>query len=513
MNFYLDDSNIKKEYPYCTLERSDWNDWGYYATFFLTLHFSSTQKQNFGAIKIGKQGLSVPDYYKNQSETVTMEKSFDHLSDNYFSVGVSSQYYLSMYTLSVNNKEIFRKILIGLRDIVYEPKNYEKNKNEDIFKKALTRNNSKKTIKDVYTKALKIGHEELTSYNFAIELKNDVGAVPMTFSVSPKLLPQTNIHTIIGRNGVGKTNLFKSIITTLCDVPDTTHSNIITKFDGKSTISSVLALSYSVFDTTLPKQNSLNGEITYKFIGFNNQNTETENNLEFEDWIVNNFLSVVDAIKVDTSVHNVLTQSIETLNSDPMFNSLDVLDWFSQKNIDNIEVLFRKLSSGHKIVLLSLLQIINNVEPNSLFLIDEPEQNLHPPLISSFFQAILVVLRDRNAVALIATHSPVIVQECSADSVWIMDRSYSSVSISRPTIETFGENVGKITYDVFDLEVVNSGYMKIVNDEVNKLKKDQNFNDDADLNKKLEKIIEIFNDKLGDELITKLASMLSPHRE
>lgn len=224
-------------------------------------------------------------------------------------------------------------------------------------------------------------------------------------------------------------------------------------------------------------------------------------------------MSVVAAIKVDTSVHNVLTQSIETLNSDPMFNSLDVLDWFSKKNIDNIEVLFRKLSSGHKIVLLSLLQIINNVEPNSLFLIDEPEQNLHPPLISSFFQAILVVLRDRNAVALIATHSPVIVQECSADSVWIMDRSYSSVSISRPTIETFGENVGKITYDVFDLEVVNSGYMKIVNDEVNKLKQDPNFNDDADLNKKLEKIIKIFNDKLGDELITKLASMLSPHRE
>lgn len=233
MIFYLDDTNIKKEYPYCTLERSDWNDWGYYATFFLTLHFSSTQRQNFGAIKIGKKGLSVPDYYKNQSETVTMEKSFDHLSDNYFSVGVSSQYYLSMYTLSVTNKEIFNKILIGLRDIVYEPKIYEKNKNEDIFKKALTRNNSKKTIKDVYTKALKIGHEELTSYNFAIELKNDVGAVPMTFSVSPKLLPQTNIHTIIGRNGVGKTNLFKSIITTLCDVPDTTHSNIITKFDGK----------------------------------------------------------------------------------------------------------------------------------------------------------------------------------------------------------------------------------------------------------------------------------------
>ena len=34
MIFYLDDTNIKKEYPYCTLERSDWNDWGYYATFF-----------------------------------------------------------------------------------------------------------------------------------------------------------------------------------------------------------------------------------------------------------------------------------------------------------------------------------------------------------------------------------------------------------------------------------------------------------------------------------------------
>lgn len=205
-----------------------------------------------------------------------------------------------------------------------------------------------------------------------------------------------------------------------------------------------------------------------------------------------------------------MTDSIATLNTDPIFSSLNVISWFQKENESVLGTLYTKLSSGHKIVLLSLLQIINNVEPNSLFLVDEPEQNLHPPLISSFIQAISVILSRRNAVAIIATHSPVIVQECSADCVWIIDRDQSTISIHRPTIKTFGENVGEITYNIFDLEVRNSGYMKVINNEIQKYNdsffipgEERNIDDD------LQAIIDKFNNKLGDEAISTIANLLS----
>ncbi|MEK5757114.1 AAA family ATPase, partial [Acinetobacter variabilis] len=73
--------------------------------------------------------------------------------------------------------------------------------------------------------------------------------------------------------------------------------------------------------------------------------------------------------------------------------------------------LFGQLSSGHKIVLLILTRLVETVDEATLVLIDEPESHLHPPLLSAFMSALTELLEDRNGVAIIATHSPVVVQE------------------------------------------------------------------------------------------------------
>ena len=151
-------------------------------------------------------------------------------------------------------------------------------------------------------------------------------------------------------------------------------------------------------------------------------------------------------------------------------------------------------------VLLTLFKLIINIEANSIVLIDEPEQNLHPPLISSFIQAILNILKERNAMAIIATHSPVIVQECSADSTWILNRSGKSIKIERPTIKTFGANVGEITYDVFDLEVEKSGYMKVISDIIEK-------------SSTFEEVINKFNNKVGGESERIITSIIYQREE
>jgi len=116
-----------------------------------------------------------------------------------------------------------------------------------------------------------------------------------------------------------------------------------------------------------------------------------------------------------------------------------------------------------------------------------------PP--TSSIRALSDLLINRNGVALVATHSPVILQEVPTDCVKIMNRTNDLVDFDTPSIETFGENIGTLTREVFGLEVKESGFHKMLTDMVN----DGNSYED---------IIEELEGKLGLEAKTLIRSML-----
>ena len=97
-------------------------------------------------------------------------------------------------------------------------------------------------------------------------------------------------------------------------------------------------------------------------------------------------------------------------------------------------------------------------------MLDEPEGHLHPPLLSAFIRSLADLLIRRNGVAIIATHSPVVLQEVPRSCVWKLRRNGVIVNAERPDIETFGENVGILTREIFGLEVMNSGFHKLLKD-------------------------------------------------
>lgn len=98
-----------------------------------------------------------------------------------------------------------------------------------------------------------------------------------------------------------------------------------------------------------------------------------------------------------------------------------------------------------------MLHIIAYCEENALLLFDEPENHLQAPLLSFMMASIRKVLSKRSSVMLVATHSPVILQETLSDSVRIVRRDKDQVSFSKPLIETFGESYGAISSEVFDM--------------------------------------------------------------
>ena len=116
------------------------------------------------------------------------------------------------------------------------------------------------------------------------------------------------------------------------------------------------------------------------------------------------------------------------------------------------------MSSGHAIVLFTVTRLVATVGEKSLVLLDEPEGHLHPPLLAAFLRTLSDLLYAKNGVAIIATHSPVVLQEVPKSCVWKVYRSREAIRVERPEIETFGENLGVLTREIFSLEVVSSGY-------------------------------------------------------
>lgn len=80
--------------------------------------------------------------------------------------------------------------------------------------------------------------------------------------------------------------------------------------------------------------------------------------------------------------------------------------------------------------------------------------------------------------------------------MWKIIRYNTEYEISRPEIETFGENVGVLTREVFGLDVEKSGYITVIEEAVK-------------LNMPFEHIYnDIFEGSLGNEGMMILRSML-----
>jgi AAA15 family ATPase/GTPase len=140
---------------------------------------------------------------------------------------------------------------------------------------------------------------------------------------------------------------------------------------------------------------------------------------------------------------------------------------FLAKYLSAIRGFLDRMSSGHAVVLLTTTFLVARVEEKTLVLLDEPVSHLHPPLLSAFIRALSELLHDRNGVAIVATHSPVVLQEIPRSCVWKVSRAGLSMSKRRPDIETFAENLGLLTSEVFSLEVERSGFHALLADDVN----------------------------------------------
>jgi predicted ATPase len=101
---------------------------------------------------------------------------------------------------------------------------------------------------------------------------------------------------------------------------------------------------------------------------------------------------------------NVLKSFDDTLSIDVASGNI---------TIENIPLEFEKLSDGQKFMIYRIFQILKDVNNlnDSLILIDEPENNLHPEWQLKFKNVLLAALTGLNTQIIISTHSPYIFGE------------------------------------------------------------------------------------------------------
>lgn len=463
------------------LKIDHWNDYSFVTMFHMSLHDKDGQLHDVGKIKIGFKGQTI------ETDTYTkLSDRFPNVSDEFFSLGQGVEFYRKMASLP---SSIGKQILLSLRDIVVRPDIIENIKEEAVFRTSLLRSVSLSIVKGQYARVLE-GKAELTDFKFNLVRPeaNNFGRIELRFDVEVGSTPSTNIHAIIGRNGVGKTTLLNGMIEAITD-----RQGASAKFfdaDGwqekeisDDYFSSLVSVSFSAFDPFTPPQEQSDPAkgTCYFYIGLKDpQNGELHRtigelrgdcvkaliNCFYEPKKTERWLNAIDKLGSDENFASMRLEQLSTVYTDVRNNitSEEQSDSssFREKYREAVTPFLSRMSSGHAIVLLTITRLVSTVEEKTLVLLDEPESHLHPPLLSAFVRALSDLLHDQNGVAIIATHSPVVLQEIPCSCVWKVYRSGSNVITSRPTIETFAENVGVLTSEVFNLEVERSGFHGIL---------------------------------------------------
>jgi len=97
-----------------------------------------------------------------------------------------------------------------------------------------------------------------------------------------------------------------------------------------------------------------------------------------------------------------------------------------------------------------VLTALANAGAASVFVIDEPENFLHPNLISRFMRVLHKVLTDTHSIAILATHSPFVVREVQSSQVHILrPTDDGTIDVGTPLLQTLGANVASVSNEVF----------------------------------------------------------------
>ena len=475
------------------LSRDNWDDWGKFRTmFYLRVADAEGKVHEIGSVKIGQVGLRGAGTVGPGQRAPEIPGQFEALDERFFSLGQGEDYYVLLNGLDPALKNA---VLTGLRDVASNLVLYEAHLNEDVMSNSLLRDVSRTNVPGRLHRITR-GDAQLTRFHFRYTLPNSADVPPaiLDFEVQPESVPPTNVHVLIGRNGVGKSICIKGLTEALLGRPGSEESPPGTIeiekdiFEADWSFAGLVLVSFSAFDSfdLDPGETDSMGSVQ---VGLRQKDNQGQVSLKSSAQLAVDFRNSLSRCRDGLKAQR-WRDAVRTLETDDLFAEADVTALLDEPLGANwnqrAQALFERLSSGHAIILLTVTRLVELVDEKTLVLLDEPEGHLHPPLLAAFIRCLSDLLVKRNGVAVIATHSPVVLQEVPQTCAWKLRRSRGVSIVERPTLETFGENIGLLTREVFGLEVTRAGFHQLLRKAVAE-------------GRTYDGIVRYFNNKLGVE--------------
>ena len=522
------------------LEKDGWNDYGYLVMYHLHATYNLTGKGNeyLGAIRIMKKGQQ--EYKQNVLEEDLGGYDFVDLPEDYVSLSASIDLYDSLANmLSVKDRESFVKQLHLIFD--EDSKFYDASlRDDECFNKAL--------LRDITFDNFALGRGKALMLNIAFVYNLREQAIRVGFANCDETLTlnfsclsdcdseqiPNGVIAFIGKNGSGKSTAIYNLAKIIYANPDQRFRlkdavGILTP--NNLGISRLFIVSYSPFDNfVLPGiggedyqllLNGIeNGTGRFVFCGIRDIQREFDDILKNPDpdtyeKLFEKHRQTKTCLKPLESLANEFDTSMNMLMKDESRLALwnEVKDkakvLFPEISLvmselfetDNKILSFQRQSTGYKFFLHSLSRIIAYIDNNSIILFDEPENHIHPPMLSFMMSILRLVLSRYKLVMLVATHSPVVLQETFAKNVFVVRGNGSSCNISHPLIETYGASISEIVSEVFDLTTDVTNYYNAYEALYDKWNEQENW-------ESIDDMLNSFSCHLGESISSQLVSYL-----
>lgn len=451
---------IVNEGEYFLLREDIWDDYNSVTTFGMSYYDGNIHKQSFGNIKIMTKG-----------ESVTMNvipKSFPFLPQKFCSLGQTESFYK---TLNETFPDKFYTILSALCDCAFFPEKLEKFESHPRFIYSLIRDDDTERVLRTIRHTL-FNHDISNIFSFVYKFKPpysktsiDVGfdfpnnQYERFFHHRLSTITSNRIYAIIGKNGTGKTQLLNSL-------PKDLVGNGENKFiPHPPAFSNIIHVTYSIFDSFKP---SMITDKKYVYCGLK----DAKGDLIDSRRLLLRFHNSWKKIKYNKRMERWRELLSGIIDIDLLNNF--IVDDFNDENYNNrytvdipkFHKTKEKLSSGQNILLFIITEIVANIKYDSLVLYDEPETHLHPNAITQLIGTIYQLVDEFQSFCIIGTHSPLIIQELLSKNVLILEKDGDLASIRKIEIESFGENLSKLTEDVFGNRDTSKKYKEIISQQV-----------------------------------------------
>lgn len=421
------------------LTADNWDDFDYRTLFAMEYQTSSGTSISIGSVKIASDD-------QEKKKITPLDAEFEELPDNYFSLGQTLKYYQVLNELG---KDVRDQILYGLRDIVIRPDLVDRFGDKDVFISSIVRFSE---AVEVQRKARLFFFPEepsaQTKCSFLFEVEMREAAEPYRLSVvlgnEPRL--PDRIMALIGKNGTGKTWLLGRLAAALSG--DEVEVGQFRPW--RPAFRRVLAVSYSAFDKF--NKPTTKRKFSYIYCGV----YDKLGRLNAPQKLMAKLREAATRI-VEKKRRKIWREIIQAVLDRSITAAMEKY-LFSRASDETSSLKRPPLSSGQLVLASTVTELIAYIEENSMVLLDEPEMHQHPNSVAGLLVSLNGLLHKFESFAVIATHSPLVIQQIPAQYVRQFIRSGNVTVIRELQKECFGENLSAITEELFQTSATPSLY-------------------------------------------------------